>query len=115
MQPFQHIQPRQSHVPVPRRLLVSGTTASFYGARQSDRRMANGKRFKPLGMTAASRTLPLGATVRVTNLANHRNALVLVTDRVGRRGHALDLSLGAAQHLGMQKQGLARARIERVS
>ncbi|NPD69010.1 hypothetical protein HN018_24500 (plasmid) [Lichenicola cladoniae] len=77
--------------------------------------MANGKRFDPLAMTAASRTLPLGTTVRVTNLENHRNALVLVTDRVGRRGRALDLSLGAARHLGMQKQGLARVRIQRIS
>lgn len=77
--------------------------------------MANGERFKPLAMTAASRTLPLGATVRVTNLANHRNALVLVTDRMGRRGRAIDLSLGAARHLGMQEQGLARVKIERVS
>ena len=93
----------------------SGSTASFYGWRQRGRRMANGRRFEPLGLTAASRTLPLGTRVRVTNLANHRTAVVLVTDHFHRRGRAIDLSLGAARRLGLQKQGLARVRIEPVA
>ena len=77
--------------------------------------MANGQRFEPLGLTAASRTLPLGTRVRVTNLENHRSTLVLVTDRFHRHGRAIDLSLGAARRLGLQKQGLARVRIEPVA
>lgn len=105
----------RSHDRKPVHHLAGNNVASFYGWRQHGRRMANGQRFEPLAMTAASRTLPLGARVRVTNLENRRNALVLVTDRLGRRGRAIDLSLGAARHLGIQKQGLARVRIERVS
>jgi rare lipoprotein A len=42
--------------------------ASFYGWRHHGRRMANGRRFNALGSSAASRTLPLGCRVRVTNL-----------------------------------------------
>jgi rare lipoprotein A len=86
--------------------------ASFYSWRHQGRRMANGKRFNTLGSTAASRTLPLGSRVRVTNLANGKSTDVTVEDRgpyVGAR--IMDLSLGAARRLGMTKMGLAVVRI----
>jgi rare lipoprotein A len=82
--------------------------ASFYSWRHQGRRMANGKRFNALGDTAASRTLPLGCRVRVTNLSNGKSTDVTVEDRgpyVG--GRIMDLSLGAARRLGMTKAGLA--------
>ncbi len=52
--------------------------ASFYSWRHQGRRMANGKRFNTLGAPAASRTLPLGSRVRVTNLANGESTDVTV-------------------------------------
>ncbi|MGI4815546.1 MAG: septal ring lytic transglycosylase RlpA family protein [Janthinobacterium lividum] len=89
-------------------------TASYYGWPHQGRRMANGHRFHALALTAASKTLPLGTRLRVTNLATHRSVLVLVTDRMGARRRALDLSLGAAREIGMQRAGLARVRIQRL-
>jgi rare lipoprotein A len=86
--------------------------ASFYGWWHHGRRMANGRRFNALGSTAASRTLPLGSRVRVTNLDNGRSTCVTIEDRgpyVG--GRILDLSLGAARRLGITRQGLARVLI----
>jgi rare lipoprotein A len=82
--------------------------ASFYSWRHQGRRMANGKRFNALGATAASRTLPLGSRVRVTNLSNGKSTDVTVEDRgpyVG--GRIMDLSLGAARRLGITKAGIA--------
>jgi len=82
--------------------------ASYYGWRHHGRRMANGKRFNALGATAASRTLPLGCRIRVTNMENGLSTEVTIEDRGPYiRGRILDLSLGAAQRLGMTKAGLA--------
>ena len=55
--------------------------ASFYGWKLHGRRMANGRRFNALGTSAASRTLPLGCRVRVTNLANGRSVDLTIEDR----------------------------------
>lgn len=108
-----HVHHRAKHTYV--RAHSGAVTASYYGWRQHGRHMANGQRFQPLAMTAASKTLPLGTRVRVTNLTNHRSATVLVTDRMRQRGRAIDLSLGAAQRLGMQKAGLVRVLVQRVA
>ena len=86
--------------------------ASFYGWKLHGRRMANGRRFNALGISAASRTLPLGCRVRVTNLANGRSVELTIEDRGPYiSGRIIDVSLGAAQRLGMTRQGLARVRI----
>ncbi len=42
---------------------------------------ASGEPFNMNSMTCAHRSLPLGATVLVTNLRNHRSVLVRVNDR----------------------------------
>lgn len=65
------------------------------------------------GYSAAHKTLPLGTRVRVTNLDNGRRIVVPINDRgpfVGKR--IIDMSYGAARHLGMVKEGLAKVRIE---
>jgi len=65
------------------------------------------------GYSAAHKTLALGTRVRVTNLDNGRKIVVPVNDRgpfVGNR--IIDMSYGAARHLGMVKEGLAKVRIE---
>jgi hypothetical protein len=46
--------------------------ASWYGPGFHGRTAADGSRFSQDAMTAASRTLPLGSRVRVTNLNNGR-------------------------------------------
>lgn len=87
-------------------------TASWYGPGFHGRRTASGDRFDQHDLTAASRTLPLGARVRVTNLANGRSVIVRINDRGPFvRGRVLDLSRGAARALGMEHRGTARVRI----
>jgi rare lipoprotein A len=70
--------------------------------------MADGTRFDPASNAAASKTLPLGTTARVTNLENGRSALVTVRDRGPYvAGRVLDVSPADARRLGMKRQGLA--------
>jgi rare lipoprotein A len=83
--------------------------ASWYGSFHEGKPMANGKPFRRMAMTAASRTLKLGTHIRVYNLENMQSVDVTVTDRgpyVGKR--ILDLSEAAAIKLGYAKKGLAR-------
>jgi rare lipoprotein A len=67
------------------------------------------------GMTAAHKTLPLPAYVRVTNLQNGRSVLVRVNDRgpfVGNR--IIDLSYTAAAKLDMLRNGTAMVEVRSV-
>lgn len=85
--------------------------ASWYGKRFKGRIMANGKPFNPAKYTAASRTLPFGTLVKVTNLRNHKTVVVQITDRgPWIPGRVLDLSHGAATHIGCT--GLCRVKYQ---
>lgn len=87
--------------------------ASWYGGKFHGRKTANGERYNMNDMTAAHKTLPFGAKVRVTNQHNGRSVIVRINDRgpfVGRR--VIDLSRGAADAIGMIRTGVAPVRIE---
>lgn len=95
--------------------LADTGVASYYGWREHGRVMADGHRFHALSTSAASRTLAFGTRLRVTNLANGRHAVVVVEDRGPYvRGRMIDVSLGTARVLGMERAGVARVRVERV-
>jgi rare lipoprotein A len=84
--------------------------ASWYGS-ESGNRTAMGTRFRPQGLTAAHKTLPLPSKVRVTNLHNGRSVDVIVNDRGPfKKGRLIDLSHGAAKRIGLH--GLSRVKIE---
>jgi rare lipoprotein A len=55
--------------------------ASYYAMRFTNRKMADGHRFDPNADVAASKTLPLGTTAKVTNVENGKSAMVKVEDR----------------------------------
>jgi rare lipoprotein A len=88
--------------------------ASWYGSRlHQGRRTASGTRFDWRLPTAAHRTLPLNSSVRVTNLRNGLSVTVVVTDRgPWRRDRVIDLSQGAAERIGITRQGIALVSIE---
>jgi rare lipoprotein A len=66
-------------------------------------------------MTAAHRSLPFGARVRVTNLNNGRSAVVTINDRGPFvRGRIIDVSTGAADVLGMRHAGVARVSVSKL-
>lgn len=74
--------------------------ATYYWQGQ---RLACGGQFNPHGLTAASRTLPCGTKLTVTNPHNGRSVAVTVNDRGPYTNAKLDLSLGAANALGLKQ------------
>jgi rare lipoprotein A len=74
---------------------VQAATATYYGGRDgySGKRTASGERYNPNGMTAASRTFPLGTVVNVCGVSC---VTVRINDRGGPRG-GIDLSMAAAR------------------
>jgi rare lipoprotein A len=86
--------------------------ASWYGPGLNGRRTTTGERFNENAMTAASKTLPLGSQVVVTNPQNGRSVEVRINDRGPHvRGRTLDLTRRAAQKLGITKKGVARVEV----
>ncbi len=89
--------------------------ASWYGPGFHKVRTSTGETYDMYGMTAAHKTLPLPAYVRVTNLQNGRSVVVRVNDRgpfVGNR--IIDLSYTAAAKLDMLRNGTAMVEVRTV-
>ena len=85
--------------------------ASHYGRGDGFawRTMANGQPMNPDALTTASRDLPLGTKIVVTNPANGKSVRVTVTDRGPFvHGRLLDLSYGAFAHVAKTSQGVAK-------
>ena len=90
-------------------------TASWYGPGFAGHRTSSGERFDPNQLTAASKTLPLGSVVHVTNVTNGRSVNVRINDRGPYvRGRSLDLSHRAAQRIGLTAKGVGRVKVTRV-
>lgn len=87
--------------------------ASWYGNPYHGRRTSSGEVFDMNQMTAAHRTLPFGAVVKVTNLDNRRTVSVRINDRGPFvNGRIIDLSRAAAREIGLIGPGIAKVRIE---
>jgi rare lipoprotein A len=82
--------------------------ASYYGRAHQGRRTASGTRFDQKTLTAAHPWLPFGTKVRVTLLGTTRSVIVTITDRLYSARRVIDLSVAAAQLLGMMRQGIAK-------
>jgi rare lipoprotein A len=91
---------------------VERGVASWYGPGFHKVRTSTGEQYDMYGMTAAHKTLPLPAYVRVTNLQNGRSVVVRVNDRgpfVGNR--IIDMSYTAASRLDMLRNGTAMVEV----
>jgi len=99
--------------------------ASWYGEEHRGKLMANGHRFDPDKMTAASWLYPIGTQVRVTvNSPVYRNSappsvLVTITDRgparrLVRHGRKIDLAHAAFKELADPEAGLVEVTISPV-
>lgn len=96
--------------------------ASWYGEDHRGRLMANGKKFDPDRLTAASWFYPLGARVRVTTRNRHnqtRSVIVRITDRGPARelvngGRIIDLTHAAFQQLASPDRGLVAVEVQRL-
>jgi rare lipoprotein A len=94
---------------------VERGVASWYGPGFHQVRTSTHEPYDMFGMTAAHRTLPLPAYVRVTNLQNGRSVVVRVNDRgpfVGNR--IIDLSYTAASRLDMLRNGTAMVEVRSI-
>jgi rare lipoprotein A len=87
--------------------------AAWHGKDLQGKRTASGETFDMNALSAAHRTLPLGTSLRVTNLENLKSIIVRITDRGPlEKSRVLDLSYGAARELDFVSLGTARVRIE---
>lgn len=117
-QPEPPALPPQPSGPQPDR---SGLTrvgvASFYADWFAGREMADGTPMDPGGDNAASRTLPIGTTAKITNIATGRSAVVTIQDRGPyAKGRLVDLSPATAQKIGIsRKKGVARVKVSPIA
>lgn len=90
--------------------------ASFYGYKWAGRTTANGEKFDPELLTAASKTLPFNSTVMVKDIKTGRYVVVRITDRGPYvKDRVIDLSSAAARKLGISRTGVAKVDIFLVS
>jgi rare lipoprotein A len=87
--------------------------ASFYAEKFAGRKMADGTIMRPQSDNAASKTLPLGTTAKVTNLETGRSAVVTIHDRGPYiQGRIVDLSPSTAKEIGIDhKNGVAKVEV----
>jgi len=87
--------------------------ASWYGAQFHGRRTSFGDVFDKNALTAAHRSFPHNTRLRVTYLKTGRSVEVRVNDygpHIG--GRIIDLSLAAAEAIGLRRAGIGMVRIE---
>lgn len=91
--------------------------ASFYAHMFEGRKMADGKAMDPKRNNAASRTLPLGTTAKVTNLNTGKSAVVTIQDRGPYvTGRIVDLSPATAAAIGITpRQGVAKVQVAPIT
>ena len=91
--------------------------ASIYAPMFAGRKMADGTRMRPTSNNAASRTLPLGTTASVTNLATGKTAVVTIHDRGPYvAGRIVDLSPATARDIGLDRRtGVTRVEVAPIA
>lgn len=89
--------------------------ASWYGTEYHGRQAASGEVYDMYSFSAAHRTLPFGTKLRVKNTRNGKTVMVVVNDRGPFvEGRSIDLSLKAAEKIGIKDKGMGQVTIELV-
>jgi rare lipoprotein A len=87
--------------------------ASFYSKSFNGKKTASGEIYNMYELTAAHRSYPFNTMIRVVNTANDKSVIVRVNDRGPvKKARIIDLSLGAAMQLGIDKTGVQEVRLE---
>ena len=114
-EPAPQIAPAPPPAPHVSHKTTTKQVASYQGTKPAGRPTASGEAYDPNDLTAASRTLPLGSTVEVTNPSNGRSVKVRINDRGPYvKGRSIDLSKRAAEEIGLTEKGVGRVKIRRV-
>lgn len=100
-------------------LLISqtacGKVASWYGKGFEGKRTASGYIFDSRQYTCASNTYDFGTVLKVTNIANNKSVIVVVTDRGAfkkKYGREIDLSKAAFAKIANTNEGLIKVKIK---
>jgi rare lipoprotein A len=110
------VPPTPVAIPLPAPISPKTVLTSYQGSGTAGRPTASGERYNPNDLTAASRNLPLGSTVKVTNAQTGQAVNVRINDRGPFvRGRSLDLSRKAAETIGITDKGVARVKVMRLS
>ncbi len=89
--------------------------ASYYGRKFYSKEMADGTPMDPQSNSAASKTLPLGTTAKVTNLKTGASEVVEIRDRGPYvKGRIVDVSPKTADKLGLKQGGTAPVEVKPV-
>lgn len=117
-----HEEHRRTHLATTTHSVDSGGTAqggavfygdaTWYGWVLAGHTTASGEIFDPMKLTCANPWLPFGTLVKVT--LGGRSVVVKVNDRGPFGGGVIDLSLRAAQLIGLYSIGRANVRVEVV-
>jgi rare lipoprotein A len=104
---------RDNYAPMQANRPLATGRASYYASQYQGRRTASGETYNMYDMTAAHPNLPFGTPIRVTNLENGRSVVVRVNDRGPfKPGRVVDVSLAAAQQLGLILNGSANVQVD---
>lgn len=89
--------------------------ASYYADKHQNQKTASGEIYQHKLKTAAHKTLPFGANVKVVNIENNKSIVVKINDRGPfRKGRIIDLSKSAFMEISDANQGLLKVKIEVV-
>jgi len=87
--------------------------ASFYANVYQSKKTASGEIYDHKLNTAAHKTLPFGAKVRVTNMENGKTIVVKINDRGPFvKGRILDLSRSAFSSIANTSSGVIKVKME---
>lgn len=93
------------------KVTIEGKSASWYGKDFHGKKMANGQNYDMNKISCASRDLPIGTKIKITNVRNNRSVSnVPVLDRgpyFDKETRAIDLSYEAARQLNMIEEGVS--------
>jgi rare lipoprotein A len=88
-------------------------TATYYAHDMEGRTTASGEPYDSERLTAAHRTIPIGSSVRVTNLKTRQQVIVRINDRWGGGGdRIINLSKQATIQLGFGSAGTMPVQID---
>ena len=89
--------------------------ASYYASKFNGRKTASGQTFNNNELTCAHKSYPFGTALKVTNIKNGKEVVVIVTDRGPFvEGRVIDLSQEAFKRIAFLSSGYITVKIEKL-
>lgn len=89
--------------------------ASYYSDMFQGKPTASGEMYDKAKLTGAHKSIPFGASVKVTRLDNNKSVVVRINDRGPYiTGRVIEISRAAASQIGLLEDGSTRVKVELV-